>query len=219
MAAWEDRIVVLNRTAARLTERRFDAIHFRGPGTDVRIGLFPSSRWWAAEFSTIDGVRHLPNLPTEEVFTTPDPARTEGTVTATKPLLLPGGVTVEGLRVRFEDGRAVEIDADIGAESARASFMLDEGAGRLGEVALVDREGRIGKLGTVFRTTLIDENAASHIAVGNGYSFVLADEDIPRMNESTIHADFMIGRDDMEVDGITVDGERMPILREGAWQI
>ena len=219
VAAWEDRIVVLNKTAARLTERRFDAIHFRGPGTDVRIGLFPSSRWWAAEFSTIDGVRHLPNLPTEEVFTTPDPARTEGTVTATKPLLLPGGVTVEGLRVRFEDGRAVEIDADIGAESARASFMLDEGAGRLGEVALVDREGRIGKLGTVFRTTLIDENAASHIAVGNGYSFVLADEDIPKMNESTIHADFMIGRDDMEVDGITTDNTRVPILREGAWQL
>jgi len=140
-------------------------------------------------------------------------------VTATKPLLLPGGVTVEGLRVRFEDGRAVEVDADIGAESARASFMVDEGAGRLGEVALVDREGRIGKLGTVFRTTLIDENAASHIAVGNGYSFVLADEDIPKMNESTIHADFMIGSDDMEVDGSTADGERVPILRGGAWQL
>jgi aminopeptidase len=219
VAAWEERIAALLETARRLTERRFDAIRFRGPGTDLTVGLFPSSRWWAAEFSTIDGVRHMPNLPTEEVFTTPDPARTEGTVSATKPLLLPGGVTVDGLRVRFEDGRAVEIDADVGAESARASFGLDAGAGRLGEVALVDREGRIGKLGTVFRTTLIDENAASHIAVGNGYSFVLDPEDIPKMNESEIHADFMIGRDDMEVDGITSEGTNVPILRKGAWQI
>ena len=140
-------------------------------------------------------------------------------MTATKPLLLPGGVTVEGLRVRFEDGRAVEIDANMGAESARASFGVDAGAARLGEVALVDREGRIGQLGTVFRTTLIDENAASHIAVGNGYSFVLDDEDIPKMNESRIHADFMIGRDDMEVDGITTDNTRVPILREGSWRL
>src|SRR5207248_4727454 len=138
--AWEERIAALQQTAARLTERRFIEIHFRGPDTDVSIGLFPSSKWWAAEFSTVDGVRHMPNLPTEEVFTTPDPTRTEGVVAATKPLLLPGGVTVEGLRVRFAGGRAVEVDADVGAEAARASFTVDEGAARLGEVALVDRE-------------------------------------------------------------------------------
>jgi aminopeptidase len=135
------------------------------------------------------------------------------------PLLLPGGVLVDGLRIRFEGGRAVQIDADVGADALRGMVANDDGAARLGEVALVDGEGRIGKLGTVFRTTLIDENSASHIAVGNGYSFVLGDEDRPQMNASAIHVDFMIGRPDMEVDGITADGERVPILRDGTWQL
>jgi aminopeptidase len=219
VAVWEERISFLNAAAARLTERRFDAVEFRAPGTHVRVGLFPTSSWWAADFTRIDGLRHMPNLPTEEIFTTPDPTRTEGTVTSTKPLLLPGGVTVEGLRIRFEGGRAVEINADAGADAARAAFSFDEGATRLGEVALVDGEGRIGKLGTVFRTTLIDENAASHIALGNGYSFVLGEEDVPKMNASGLHVDFMIGRDDMIVDGVTKSGERVPILRDGAWQL
>jgi aminopeptidase len=219
VAAWEERIAFLNDVAARLHARRFDAVHFRGEGTDLTIGLFPSSSWLAADFTTIDGLRHMPNLPTEEVFTTPDPTRTEGTVTASMPLLLPGGVLVDGLRIRFEGGRAVQIDADVGADALRGMVANDEGAARLGEVALVDGEGRIGKLGTVFRTTLIDENSASHIAVGNGYSFVLGDEDRPQMNASAIHVDFMIGRPDMEVDGITADGERVPILRDGTWQL
>jgi aminopeptidase len=219
VAAWEERIAFLNDVAARLNARRFDAVHFRGEGTDLTIGLFPSSSWLAADFTTIDGLRHVPNLPTEEVFTTPDPTRTEGTVTASMPLLLPGGVLVDGLRIRFEGGRAVQIDADVGADALRGMVANDDGAARLGEVALVDGEGRIGKLGTVFRTTLIDENSASHIAVGNGYSFVLGDEDRPQMNASAIHVDFMIGRPDMEVDGITADGERVPILRDGTWQL
>jgi aminopeptidase len=219
VAAWEERIAFLNGAASRLTERRFDAIHFRREGTDLAIGLFPSSSWWAADFTTVDGLRHMPNLPTEEVFTTPDPTRTEGTVTASMPLMLPGGVLVDGLRVHFEEGRAVEVDADIGAEAVRAMVANDDGAARLGEVALVDGEGRIGKLGTVFRTTLIDENSASHIALGNGYGFVLGEDDLPQMNTSRIHVDFMIGHPDMEVDGITANGERVPILRQGSWQL
>jgi aminopeptidase len=219
VAAWEERIGFLNGVARRLTERRFDAVHFHGHGTDLTIGLFASSTWWAADFKTVDELRHMPNLPTEEVFTTPDPTRTEGTVAASMPLVLPGGVLVDGLTVRFEAGRAVEVDAKIGGEALRGMVANDDGAARLGEVALVDGEGRIGKLGTVFRTTLIDENSASHIALGNGYGFVLDEDDLPQMNESRIHVDFMIGRPDMEVDGITTDGERVPILREGAWQI
>ena len=122
----------------------------------------------AARFSTVDGLEHMPNLPTEEVFSTPDPERVDGVVTATKPLFL-GGSIIRGLKVRFEGGRAVQIDADENADVLRSYTERDPGAARLGEVALVDREGRIGPLGTVFYDTLLDENAASHIALGSSY--------------------------------------------------
>ncbi len=218
-AAWEERIATLNESARRLNDTGLDALHFEGPGTDLTVGLLPSSSWLAADFETADGLRHMPNLPTEEVFTTPNPERTEGTVASTKPLLLPSGATIEGLRIRFENGRAVDVDADVGAEVARGLVGKDDGAQRLGEVALVDREGRIGKLGTAFRTTLIDENSASHVALGNGYSFVLGEEDIPRMNRSAVHVDFMIGSDDVTVTGVTRDGERVPVLAGGNWKL
>jgi aminopeptidase len=219
VAAWEERIAVLIDNSKRLNDAELDALHFEGPGTDLTVGLLPSSSWLAAEFTTAAGLPHRPNLPTEEVFTTPDPTRTEGTVASTKPLLLPSGVAIEGLRVRFEGGRAVEVDATEGADVARGLVQRDDGAARLGEVALVDRESRIGRLPTPFRTTLIDENSASHIALGNGYSFVLGDEDVPRMNTSSIHIDFMIGSDDVAVTGVTRGGDRVPVLAGGAWQI
>ena len=219
ITAWHARADTLVSVTARLTERRFDALHFEGPGTDLTIGLLPGASWQAARFKTIDGIEHMPNLPTEEVFTTPDPERADGHVTASKPLVLADGTVVRGLRMRFEGGRAVEITADSAQDTMRTIAEHDSGAARLGEVALVDGEGRIGKLGTVFRTTLIDENSASHIALGNGYGFVLGEDDLPQMNASRIHIDFMIGRPDMEVDGITAEGDRVPILREGHWQL
>ena len=219
-AAWEQRIEKLKEAADRMSALELDAVHFEGPGTDLTVGLLPSSRWWAGDFTTVDGLRHLPNLPTEEVFTTPDPERTEGQVTSTKPLLLPGGTVVDGLLVRFEAGRAVEIEAAAGAAALRTTAMTDEGASRLGEVALVDDESRIGKLGTVFHTTLIDENAASHVALGSAYPFTVADEaDIARMNESRVHVDFMIGGRGIDVTGVGRGGERVAVLRGGAWQI
>jgi aminopeptidase len=210
---------VLNRSATTLSERRFDALHLEGPGTDLTIGLLPTAIWWAADFTTVDGIRHLPNLPTEEVFTTPDPTRTEGRVAASRPLVFRDGTIIEGLTVRFEGGRAVEIDAETNADAVRSLCEMDEGAARLGEVALVDREGRIGPLGTVFYDTLLDENAASHIAFGSGFSFLVDDEDKSRVNESGTHVDFMIGSDALAVTGITREGEHVPVLREGAWQI
>ena len=159
----------------------------------------------------------MPNLPTEEVFTTPDPQRVDGVVASTKPLDV-GGSIVHGLRVRFEGGRAVEIDADENADVLRPYAAHDEGASRLGEVALVDGEGRIGPLGTVFYDTLLDENAASHIALGSAYAFAVGEEDAPHQR-AAIHVDFMIGGQDVDVTGVAADGDRGPGARGGAWQI
>ena len=218
VAAWRSRQDVLVGVSERLTERRLDALHFEGPGTDLRVGLLPTSRWLAARFHTIDGIQHMPNLPSEEIFTTPDPARVDGVVRATKPLVV-GGTIVRGLHVRFEQGVAVSIDADVGAEVLRQYSRRDEGACRLGEVALVDADGRIGPLDTVFYDTLIDENAASHIALGSAYEFTAGEQDHPRINRSQIHVDFMIGASDVAVTGLTAEGDRVAVLRGGAWQI
>jgi aminopeptidase len=217
--AWNERLETLSRHAGHLTERRFDAIHFAGPGTDLTIGLLPSSHWQSADFATVDGLRHFPNLPSEEIFTTPDPERTEGHVTSTKPLVLVDGTIVRGLRMRFEGGRAVEVEADENGAALRASMSVDDGGAKLGEVALVDRHGRIGALGTVFYDTLLDENAASHIAVGSGFPFLVDDGDLSRVNESATHVDFMIGSPELNVDGITAGGERVPVLRGGDFQV
>lgn len=218
VAAWRARMATLVGVTERLTAAGFDALHFEGPGTDLTVGLLPSSRWVSAAFETVDGIAHAPNLPSEEVFTTPDPERTEGVVRATKPLLV-GGATIRGLTVRFEGGRAVAIDAEQGADTLREMTRHDDGGARLGEVALVDREGRIGPLGTVFYDTLLDENAASHVALGRGFDFAVDEADVERVNDSLIHVDFMIGSDDVDVTGVTAAGERVPVLRGGAWQL
>jgi aminopeptidase len=219
IAAWEERMATMQRAAARLTGRRFDAIRLHGPGTDVTIGLLPSSVWGAATFETVDGLVHHPNLPTEEVFTTPDPARADGVVTMTMPRELYGQL-IEGIRIEFEGGRAVRIDAERNAETLRAAAAKDDGASRLGELALVDGHGRIGPLGTVFYDTLLDENAASHLALGSGLSMGVEDEaDRARMNRSAIHVDLMVGSPELQVDGITAGGEHVPVLRAGDWQV
>ena len=175
IAAWRSRADFLVATAERLSGRQFDALHYEGPGTDLTVGLLPGHSWQAARFARADGLVHMPNLPTEEVFTSPDPERVDGAVTSTKPLVLMDGTVVRGLHVRFEGGRAVQIDADTAAETLRTICARDEGASRLGEIALVDAEGRIGALDTVFYDTLLDENAASHIAFGQGFPFVIGD--------------------------------------------
>jgi aminopeptidase len=218
-AAWRARMADVKRGAAALTERRFDAIHLHGPGTDLTVGLFASSVWHGAEFHRLDGLEHFPNIPSEEIFTTPDPLRVDGYVSATLPLELYGTI-IRGLRVEFEAGRVKRIDADENADTLRAAAAKDEGAGRLGELALVDGAGRIGPLQTVFFDTLLDENAASHIALGTAYGLAIDDDaDRERINRSQVHIDFMIGRPELEVDGITAAGERVPVLRDGGWQI
>jgi len=218
IAAWRERMDVLVGVSERMTARRFSAVRFEGEGTDLTVGLLPTTRFIAAQFETAEGIRHMPNLPSEEIFGAPDPQRTDGVVRATKPLVVAGSI-VRGLEVEFRDGRAVRIDADDGAEVLRGYAARDEGASRLGEVALVDGDGRIGRLGTTFFDTLLDENAASHIALGQGYAFTAGEEDRDRVNASGIHVDFMIGGDDVDVTGIEDGGAEVPVLRGGAWQL
>ena len=219
--AWRSRIDEIWQAASRLDELGLDALRFVGPGTDLTVGLLPSSRFAkdGGTSTTRTGIHHVPNLPTEELFTTPDPERTQGVVASTKPLDL-GGSIVEGLRMRFEGGRAVEIEADANADTLRRRVATDEGAARLGEVALVDGKSRIGRLGRTFFNTLLDENAASHVALGDAYATPIADPaDLPRINESEIHVDFMVGSPAVDVTGIAADGAELPLLRGGAWQI
>jgi aminopeptidase len=219
--AWRRRIDEIWQAASRLDELDLDALRFVGPGTDLTVGLLPSSRFAkdGGTSTTRTGVHHVPNLPTEELFTTPDPERTEGVVTSTKPLDV-GGSVVSGLRIRFEAGRAVEIEADANADTLRQRCAIDVGAARLGEVALVDGKSRIGRLGRTFFNTLLDENAASHVALGDAYSTPIADpDDLPRINESQIHIDFMIGSNEVAVSGVTHGGDEVPLLVDGAWQV
>lgn len=218
VAAWQERAEKLVAVAGRLTERRFDAVRFVGPGTDLKVGLLPTSKWIAARFETVDGLVHMPNLPSEEIFSTPDPVRVDGHVTSTKPLVVAGNI-IRGLKVTFEGGVATQIDADEGADVMRGIVKRDEGAARLGEVALVDAEGRIGPLGTVFYDTLLDENAASHVALGSAYALCVDEPDVPAINTSAIHIDFMIGSPEVDVLGVTADGDEVPVLVGGAWQV
>ena len=218
VAAWRSHIAHLGARAQALNDLEVDALRFQGPGTDLTIGLLAESRWLGVESETVDGIVHVANMPTEEVYTTPDARRTEGVVTATMPLSV-NGTIVRGLRLRFSEGRIVEVDADEGAEVIRGQLGSDENAAALGEVALVDGTSRIGRTGMTFFDTLFDENATCHVAFGDAYAEAVEGGLIDGVNVSSVHTDFMVGGPEVSVDAVTRDGAVVPLLRAEVWQL
>lgn len=207
-----------------LNEKSFHSLHYSAPGTDFTLGLADNHEWKGGASTTLNGITCTPNIPTEEVFTTPHSLRAEGTVRASKPLVH-RGTLIEGIEVVFEDGRIVDAKADVGEEVFLELLKTDDGSSRLGEVALVPNSSPISTSGLLFYNTLYDENASSHIALGQCYSKCFRNDigQDPQAvadaggNVSNIHVDWMIGSDKMDIDGIDSDGNRTPVMRSGEW--
>jgi aminopeptidase len=218
VAAWRAHVTRIGKRASALNDLQVDEIHFRGPGTDLRVGLLPESRWQGCESLTAAGIPYVANMPTEEVFTTPDMRRAEGYVRSTRPLALYGRI-VKGLEVRFEGGRIVDVKADEGADVVQGQLTTDDTAAHLGEVALVDGTSRIGQTGLTFFDTLFDENTTCHVAYGGAYAEAVEGGVIEGVNVSNVHTDFMVGGPEVDVDAVTRSGTVVPLLRDDVWQL
>jgi aminopeptidase len=216
--AWREHLARLAERSELLNELHADALRYRGPGTDLTVGLLPNVRWMSGASDTPEGISYVANMPTEEVFTSPDATRTEGTIRMTLPLPLSGQI-IRGLELTFEEGRAVRVEAESGADLVRGHFASIENADRLGEVALVTKESRVGQSGTVFYDALYDENATCHIAYGAGLPFLVDGEPGDGFNVANIHVDFMVGGPDLEVDAVLADGTAVPLIRNEEWQL
>ena len=224
VAAWETHLAALAARRDFLNQRRYSGLRYRGPGTDLALGLAPGHQWVSGRSTSLSGIRFAPNLPTEEVFTMPHKDRVDGTVTSTKPLSY-GGTLIEHFSMTFEAGRVVRATAQRGEAVLTDLLATDAGAARLGEVALVPHNSPVAQSGLLFYNTLFDENAASHVALGSAYKFTTAggeemnDEQFEAAggNRSATHVDFMIGSAELDIDGVRDDGTVEPLMRNGDW--
>ena len=224
VANWAEHTVELKKRVKWLNEQKFDALHYTGPGTDLRLGLAEGHIWKGGASPALNGVVCQPNIPTEEVFTCPHAYKVDGTVSATKPLAHQGTV-IEDIAVRFEAGKIVEATASKGQAQLRALLATDDGSSRIGEVALVPHSSPISQSGVLFFNTLFDENASCHIALGQCYADTIEDgselapEELQQKggNQSLIHVDWMMGSDAVNIDGVTLKGEFVPVMRKGEW--
>jgi aminopeptidase len=222
--AWERHLANLQRWSDHLNEKRYMGVRFRGPGTDLTVGLPDRHIWKSGQFAMHDGHKYTANMPTEEVFTMPHKDRVNGYVSSTKPLNY-SGVVIDGIRVTFREGRIVEATAEQGEDVLQKLIATDEGSHRLGEVALVPNSSPISQSGLLFKHTLFDENASSHIAIGRSYratieggeGMSLEDLAASGANDSLLHVDWMIGSGQVDVDGIRANGGEEPIMRAGEW--
>lgn len=221
---WAEKVNTLQAKADELNKEKFTAMHFKGEGTDLVVGLPKGHRWEGAGSTNSRGEVFVANMPTEEVFSAPDANRVDGVVVSTKPLSYAGSI-IEGMEFHFKDGKVVKVTADQGEEVIQKLIEQDEGASRLGEIALVPDESPISQSGLTFFNTLFDENASNHLALGSAYAFSLEggtemtreELNAAGLNESTTHVDFMIGSADMDIDGIKEDGSTVPVFRKGTW--
>lgn len=224
IAYWENKVDTLQTKADELNKEAFTALHYKAPGTDLTVGLPKGHRWEGAGSTNARGEIFVANMPTEEVFSAPDANRVDGVVVSTKPLSYAGSI-IEGMEFHFKDGKVTKVTADKGEEVIKKLIEQDDGASRLGEVALVPDESPISQSGLTFFNTLFDENASNHLALGSAYAFSLEGgtemtrEELNEagLNESNTHVDFMIGSDQMDIDGIKEDGSSVPVFRNGTW--
>lgn len=225
-AAWEIHLKILAARRDYLNRKRYTALRYSGPGTDLTIGLAERHVWVSGRSTTGSGIAFAPNLPTEEVFTMPHKDRVDGTVRSSKPRIY-GGTIIEGFSLRFSGGRIVDLVAESGEDVLRGLVSTDEGAARLGEVALVPHSSPISQSGLLLYSTLFDENAAAHIALGAAYRFTVSDGEAATDeafgqaggNRSAVHVDFMIGSDALDVDGVLPSGAAEPLMRAGEWVV
>lgn len=224
VSTWEEKDKTLESKAEELNKEQFVSLHYTGPGTDLTVGLPKGHLWEGAGSLNARGERFMANMPTEEVFTAPDANRVDGVVVSTKPLSYAGNI-IEGMEFHFKDGKVVDVTAKEGEEVIKQLVETDEGAARLGEVALVPDASPISQSGLTFFNTLFDENASNHFALGSAYAFNIkggtdmTEEELIEagINRSDVHVDFMVGSNEMDIDGIREDGTRVPVFRKGAW--